>query len=168
MYELTLAAETRGFWQLGFFFTLTVLAILLIGLRWALSARRRGWMGAFGLVAVLVCLVVVWLTFSPYTFVRQRIEPSIQAGEEVYRRYVEYNERHGRYPNSVEEVYFPELDQFHIIRGVREHSEECNSPGVICEALIISTTPLNVQVNVDLISCNITNLDRNWRCRDWF
>ncbi len=168
MYDLTLDSGTRALWRLGLYVTLVVLCVSLLFLLWAAIARRRRLALAAGLIGVLAVLAMASLTPSPYTFVRHRIEPSIRAGEEVYRRYADYHQQHGRYPTSVEEIYLPELDRFDIIEGVRRDTEKCDGSGGSCQVLRVSTFPLRIHIDAGMIRCEITNLERDWRCHDMF
>jgi hypothetical protein len=163
MYELILDRSMLAFW-LAQFSAVAIVFLLSVGGLWLAIFKKRsaGLAAAAGLLCVgSIAAVVLHTTLSPYTYHRRRLEPAIVAGEELFRRYEGYRREHGRYLASIGVVYFPGLDHFDHVGGVREGMPMCDPHGVGCRGIRVGTSgQLVVEVHEELIQCNITNLSR--------
>jgi hypothetical protein len=169
MYELMLDRSTLAFW-LGQFSVVTIAFLLSARGLWlaVFKKRSRGLAVVAGLLcASSIATIAFHTTLSPYTFHQRRLEPAIVVGEELFRRYEDYRREQGRYPASIGVVYFPGLDRFDRVEGVRRGLPTCDPYGVGCRAIGVKTDgQLVVEVHEELIQCNIANLSREWTCRD--
>jgi len=168
MYELVLDGSTVGKWYVAFWGTVIFFLLSLAGLWFAISKRKSRTLTLLSVFLFSISILAFFCTtLSPYAYYRQRIEPSITLGEQVFWRYEEYKEGQGCYPASIGEVYFSELNHFDQVEGVREYSATCDGLGDGCRAIKVDTdSELVVYVYDGLIECQITNLLREWRCRD--
>jgi len=109
MYELSLDNSTIFLWRLMFLFFLALLGVSLVAL-WVAVGRRKGKLLGFVAATILVCAVagLYHTTLSPFSYYRKKIEPSITIGEDLFRRYSNFEAEHGRYPLTIDEVYFQE------------------------------------------------------------
>jgi len=169
MFELILDGSTRASWFAQFSIAATVLIVSLAGLLLSILQRRsRGLAVLAGvLCASSIAIIAFHTTLSPSAYHRRRLEPAIVVGEALYRRYEDYRREHGRYPASIGAVCFSGLDRFDRVEGVREGLPTCDPFGVGCRAIgvRIDGGPV-VEVYEELIQCDITNLSREWTCRD--
>jgi hypothetical protein len=169
MYELVLDRSTLAFWLAQFSVVTFVFFLALAGLWLAIFKKRSK---GLALLAGLLCIgsiavIALHTTLSPFAYHRRRLEPAIVVGEELFRRYEDYRREHGRYPSSIGVVYFPGLDRFDRVEGVRSGFPTCDPTGVGCRGIQGRTNgKLAVAVFEELIQCNITNLSREWTCRD--
>jgi len=169
MYELVLDRSTLAFWLAQFSFVTFVFFLALTGLWLAIFKKRsKGLALLAGLLCVgSIAVISLHTTLSPFAYHRRRLEPAVVAGEELFRRYEGYRREQGRYPASIGVVYFPGLDRFDRVEGVRRGFPTCDPHGVGCRAIQVETSDqLAVEVHEELIQCNITNLSREWTCRD--
>jgi hypothetical protein len=170
MYELVLDRSTLAFWLVQFSVVTLVFFLSLGGLWHAIFKKRsKGLALLAGLLCVgSIAVIALHTTLSPFAYHRRRLEPAIAEGEELFRRYEDYRREHGRYPASIGAVYFPGLDRFHRVEGVRRGFPTCDAAGEGCRAIQVETSgKLAVVVFEELIRCDITNLSRDWTCRDW-
>ncbi len=169
MYEIVLDRSTLAFWLVQFSVVTFVFFLSLAGL-WLAIFKKRSRSLAFlaGLLcAGSVAVIALHTTLSPFAYHRRRLEPAIVAGEELFRRYEGYRSEHDRYPTSIGVVYFPGLDRFDRVEGVREGLPTCDPCGVGCRAIgVRANGELVVEVYEELIQCDIANLSRDWACRD--
>lgn len=168
MYRLSLDGGTVSMWVAEF-----AVGVVLLSIAWAcfpqarIQARR--WRLLVGMVPLVGALFIFAHTrWSPDAHHRYQIAHSVELGEEVFRRYQAYQAVHGRYPGSLAEVYFPALDYFHTVEGVHEDPARCDGAGVGCRTLYVrvDVDGLMVRPSDELITCGITNLQRDWGCRD--
>jgi len=168
MYELVLDRSTLAFWLLQFSGVTFVFFLSLAGLWLAIFKRRSKGLAVLAglLCAGSIAVISLHTTLSPFSYHRRRLEPAIVVGEELFQRYEDWRE-HGSYPASIDVVYFPGLDRFDRVEGVREGLRTCDPFGVGCRAIGVKTEgQLTVEVHEELIQCNIANLSREWTCRD--
>ena len=168
-YELILDGSTVRMWYLRLA-VIGTLWSLTLALALFLTIKRRQkaalWLAALLGVALLGFLLS-GARLSPYAHYRRRLEPSVALGEELFRRYEAYRAEKGHYPASVAEVYFDELEHFDWIAGMEESPPRCDGIGLDCRTVrVLTEEALAVQVYDRLIECTITNLSREWRCRD--
>ena len=114
MYELILDGSTRTMWYLkaaaigmGVLFVLGLALFLLFRKRAGSLVKLTAFVGIGAIGAALFLAPL-----SPYAHYRRRLEPSIKAGEELFRRYEDYQQANGHYPESVDTVYFDDLAAF--------------------------------------------------------
>lgn len=169
MYELTLDNSSVFFWRLTLLCVLARLGISLVALGFV-ALRRRHRRLVFVATALLVLAVagLVVTTLSPFSYYRRKIEPSIVVGEELYRRYSDYQTEHSRYPLTIGDVYFQGLDAFDVVANVRSDLTKCDGSREGCRVIDAGLSPdgLVVTVSDGMIRCGITNLERRWTCRD--
>lgn len=169
MYELVLDRSTLAFWLVQFSVVTFVFFLALAGLWLAIFKQRSK---GLALLAGLLCIgsiavIALHTTLSPFAYHRRRLEPGIVVGEELFRQYEEYQDAYGRYPGSIGVVHLPGLDRFDRVEGVREGLPKCDPFGVGCRAIGVKTdSQLVVEVHEELIQCDVTNLSRDWTCRD--
>ena len=169
MYELILDRSTLASW-LGQFSVVTMVFLLSARGLWLAISKKRS--RRLTVPAGLLCLgsmavIALHTTLSPFAYRRRRLEPALVVGEELFRRYEDYRREQGRYPAAIGVVYFPGLDRFDRVEGVREGLPTCDPCGVGCRAIGVKTDgKLVVEVYEELIQCNITDLSREWTCRD--
>ncbi|MEM8535446.1 MAG: hypothetical protein AAGF95_31740 [Chloroflexota bacterium] len=139
--------------------------------------------------AILLSVTVAGLIYTtPWVgwYYRRELEPSIALGEEVFRRYEAYWEEHQQYPTTPADIDLPELAYFDSIHGWRDDSTDCTDVRRRCKELrivskegrsasegtVLSEPARTVQGKLVVVvfdgmfRCPITNLERNWRCRD--
>lgn len=187
MYDLSLDQSTIFLW-LAMVVPLALLGIAaLSGLIATLLYPCRWWLrGSMALLVLGALLGVSHTTVSPHWYHRIRLEPNIARGEEVFRRYAQYRAEYGRYPSSPAQIDLLEWDAFDHIIGWRVTTTGCSAGQRNCTGLLIETREgiaadgtvqysapahpgdgaLRVVVFDGLFRCEITNLQRDWHCRD--
>ncbi|MEA3377062.1 MAG: hypothetical protein U9R72_12790 [Chloroflexota bacterium] len=168
-YELILDRSTLAVWLAQFSAVASVFLLSVGGLWLPLFERKsRGLAVAAGLLCVgSIAAIAFHTTLSPFAYHRRRLEPAIMVGEELFRRYADYRSQHGGYPASIDVVYSPALDRLDRVDGVRQGFPACDPYGVGCRPIGVKTAgQLVVEVHEELIQCDITNLSREWTCRD--
>jgi hypothetical protein len=168
MYHLSLDQSTIIMW-LALFVPLVVLFLGgLSGLIAVLLQPSRWWLRAgMGLLVLLSLVGLAYTTVSPFWYHRIRLEPEIAAGEEVFWRYEQYRTEHGRYPSSPALIDLPTLDAFDSVDGLRDDPGGCDGGRQGCSHLRVEIDGgLRVLVFDGLFLCQITNLERDWQCRD--
>lgn len=169
MYELILDRSTLAVW-LAQFSVVTIAFLLSARGLWLAIFKKRS--RRLAVPAGFLCLgsiaaIALHTTLSPFAYHRRRLEPAIVVGEELFKRYDTHRSEHGRYPASIDVAYFPALDRFDRVEGVREGFPTRDPFGVGCRAISVKTDgQLMVEVHEQLIQCDITNLSREWACRD--
>lgn len=178
MYELTLDNTSITHWFILYAASLLLLFLALGGAALLTSPTIRQRLAPLWLALAIVLIAgagmgavsaLHQLTWSPTSYYRQRIAPSIAAGETLLRRYEAYRQAHGHYPANPGVVAFPELDHFHTIAGLRDDPTRCDGAGAGCRALRVEITAQNqltIHIYDGLIHCPISNLRGSWRCRD--
>lgn len=169
MYQLALDRSTIMMWNTICLVAVTVFVGSLGFLYFAIANKKSWFLSCLsGLILVSSLVAIFHTTLSPYSYYRKKIEPSILTGEEVFRRYQDYEKEDGEYPDSIGEIYLAELDYFDLIVGVREDPTKCDGFGVGCRGIEVTWEDgeLVVHIHDELIQCDIDNLTRSWRCWD--
>jgi hypothetical protein len=188
MYDLTLDGSTM-FWWFAMFVPIVAMLLIAISFLFIVAQIKRAawWQWVAPIVLALMALGGLYhTTISPFWYYRRELEPSIVRAEEVFRRYELYREQHGTYPATPDAIEFPQLDYFDSVAGWRDAQARCNPGREGCTGLRIQTQEailpdgsvmfsepaqpgpgdLVVIVFDGLFRCEITNLERDWRCRD--
>jgi hypothetical protein len=173
MYDLSLDRSTVIEWSVMFVGAATLCLLSLGGLASAIWQRRSRVLTLAMLVAfVLTAAALSYTRFTPQWFYHGEIEPSVALGEAVYRRYEDYRTQHGHYPQQLAEITFPELAHFNEVPQLGRSSAACDGAGGECRYLGVElpgaagVDRLQVVVADGLFRCEITNMQRQWACRD--
>jgi hypothetical protein len=151
-----------------------VVGLVVSGLRLRMarvSGRPRT--SAISLVAATIsALLLVWLNGSPSRWTHRSMSGQIALAEEMVRRYELYRAEHGRYPTSIDAIYFEALDAFDEVNE-RQNTSECDGYGTGCNALRIHAVDepqpeLFLQLHLGTIECSAKTVDPVWRCWDHF
>jgi hypothetical protein len=134
------------------------------------SAQQQTRRSAAQLAALLSVLLLLWLNGSPSRWVTRHLAADLGPAEETVRRFEAYRSANGRYPPSVDTVYYEGLDVFDEVNG-EPSSDDCDPFGSGCEALRIHAVDapeprIFLQVHLGTMECGATTADPVWRCRD--
>src|SRR5688500_10098537 len=99
MYELLLDRSTTIMWIIVFSLPVILCILSLAGLFHGIASHKSRIFN-LGMLAILVvgAVSIFYTKLTPYSYYRNKIEPSVALGEEVFRRYEAFRLAQGSYP----------------------------------------------------------------------